>query len=77
LISLSIIPAAAFAYFQERERFRKKPYKVVRFGDPEPAPLGSAKPDAEDGETEDAATAALPEKDDGPSASGKKRKKVR
>lgn len=82
LISLSIIPAAAFAYFQERERFRKKPYKVVRFGDPEPAPLGSAKPDAEDGETEDgetedAPTAALPEKDDGPSASGKKRKKVR
>jgi prolipoprotein diacylglyceryltransferase len=51
LISLAIIPIAGFAYFQENERFNKKPYKVVRFGDPEPAPppeAGAAKTDDED-----------------------------
>ncbi len=38
LISLAIVPIAAFAYFQENERYNRKPYKVVRLGDPEPTP---------------------------------------
>jgi phosphatidylglycerol:prolipoprotein diacylglycerol transferase len=36
-ISLALIPLAGFAYFQERERWKRKPYKVVRLFDPVPA----------------------------------------
>jgi phosphatidylglycerol:prolipoprotein diacylglycerol transferase len=54
LISLSIVPIAAFAYFQQNERFNKKPFKVVRLGDPEPAPPepSSTKEEEADGATE-------------------------
>jgi len=38
-ISLAIIPVAAFSYFQERERWKKKPYKVVRLFDAIPQPV--------------------------------------
>ncbi len=37
LISLALVPIAAFVYFQERERWKKHPYEVVRLGSPIPA----------------------------------------
>ena len=58
LISLAIIPVAAFAYFQENERFKKKPYKVVRFGDPEPTP--PSEPAAKADEEEEAKASDTP-----------------
>lgn len=58
LISLAIVPIAAFAYFQENERWNKKPYKVVRLGDPEPpAPVEPAKAEAKDDDDADATSA--------------------
>lgn len=38
LISLAIVPIAAFSYFQEYEAWKRKPYKVVTLFTPEPTP---------------------------------------
>jgi phosphatidylglycerol:prolipoprotein diacylglycerol transferase len=62
LISLAIVPIAAFTYFQENQRFNLKPYKVVRLGDPEPTP--PADPAKKTDDDEEKAEAKTPEEAD-------------
>ncbi|GAB4202494.1 MAG: hypothetical protein OHK0013_15820 [Sandaracinaceae bacterium] len=37
-ISLALVPLAGFAYFAELQRWKQKPYKVVKLFDPAPSP---------------------------------------
>jgi phosphatidylglycerol:prolipoprotein diacylglycerol transferase len=50
LISLAILPLAGFAYYQQNEAWKKKPYRPVRLGDPEPEAPAEVKKDADDDE---------------------------
>jgi phosphatidylglycerol:prolipoprotein diacylglycerol transferase len=53
-ISLALIPLAGFSYFAELQRWKQKPYKVVKLFDPAPSPqlatAGGPAVDAEDDE---------------------------
>lgn len=66
LISLAIVPIAAFAYFQENQRFNLKPYKVARLGDPEPTPPAepTKKSEADEDDAKDAKADAKPSEPD-------------
>ena len=57
LISLAIVPVAAFAYFRELEHWKKKKYPVVRLFDPDPEPE-APKPVTSDDDDDDAASSA-------------------